>query len=201
MATLKVNDYAFLTDVVRALLDENVSVQIETVNARQIGFNTYSIMDKPQILTKQGRIIYGGDNANSRYANSVKIGKNISIERVMLPPTLVESKSGKVYEVDNGFYYRVKTPKGIVGFRNTNDFMPVWWGALMRTENRSVQDVRKMFNYNETNETLRAVLDEKSGSKTKKDKYEQALAQLKSMGIQPGRLAQYIADKQKKSQE
>lgn len=193
MAKVVKDKYDILGEVVAALRNYNKDVKIETLGAKDTGW--VMVYDgKPHIPTRRTENTYNGMASLSRLnAESIKIGDDISIKRKRHRPTFYKTKT-REYEIDNGHYYVVRTPKGEAIFEsNDEDFLTVWNYAL------AIHDGSASYGlfYNALrNEKLKhiaggpAVLKEEAI-----DKYDKAVAKLKSMGIEPKHLAAYIKAK------
>lgn len=184
--------YDVLADVVRALRDDTQEVLVETINAKPIGYHSVVIEDKPHIPTKKERFFSGGASINRMYAESIKIGKDISIKRIRREPTIVKTDKNE-YAVDNGWYYQVRTKDGEAQFdSNDSDFLMAWGIALQKYDG-TYSYGRHQF----MNEKVRNVYmgPGKLKSHDTRTNAEKATDQLTGLGIEPNHLAQYIAQR------
>lgn len=197
MPKVQKDKYDILAEVALALRVENQKVEIETLDAQDIGYSM--VYDNlPQIPTRRTKNAFNGIASLSRiHAKSIKIGKDISIKRIHRKPTIVKTDKQE-YEVDNGFYYVVRTPKGEAKFdRTDDDFLAVWNYALAMHD--------KTDNYTAFAKKLRNEKVQKAAwgpmimQEPDADKYKDAIKKLKSMGIEPKKLAQYIETKTAKT--
>ena len=190
MARVVKDKYDILGEVVAALRDYNKKVVIETLNARDNGW-AMEFEKTPQIPTRRTKHTYNGVSSLSRmHAESIKIGDSISIKRKRHKPTFYKTEKNE-YEIDNGHYYVVRTPKGEAIFEsNDSDFLTVWNYALAMydgTENYG------SFYSELRNEKLKHIAGGPAVLKDESiDKFNKAVAKLKSMGIEPRKLADYI---------
>ena len=126
MPKVQKDKYDILAEVALALRVKNRKVTIETLSAKDFG-HVMLVDNLPHIPTHRTNTTFNGVATISRlWANSIKIGKDISIKRIRRRPSYIE-QNGQRYEVDNGWYYVVRTPKGEAKFEITdNDFMSIW---------------------------------------------------------------------------
>ena len=195
MPKIQKDKYDILAEVALALRVENQKVVIETLDAEDIGngFAYYSD-NSSYISTKRARTTMNGVVSLARlHAKSIKIGKDISIKRIHRKPSIIKTAKQE-YEVDNGWYYVVRTPNGEAKFdRADSDFMAVWNYALSMHDGT---DDYMRFAKNLRNEKVKAAAWGPMIRKTANaDKYTEAIAKLKMMGIEPKKLAKYIQDK------
>ncbi|MDR0726729.1 MAG: hypothetical protein LBF37_01560, partial [Rickettsiales bacterium] len=126
-----------LGDIVKALMNKNKTVRVETIKRN---IKTGVIEDTPQVpgpVTEAA----GTYSMNRKFAESITIGSDISIKRIYNAPTTVKTDKNE-YEVDNGFYYMVRTPSGEAKFTNTNnDFSYIWHAALNKYDGFSQRDI------------------------------------------------------------
>lgn len=197
MPKVQKDKYDILAEVALALRVENQKVEIETLDAQDIGHGM--VYDNlPQIPTRRTKNTFNGIASLSRiHAKSIKIGKDISIKRIHRKPTIVKTNNQE-YEVDNGFYYVVRTPKGEAKFdRTDDDFLAVWNYALAMHDKT---DNYMAFSKNLRNEKVqKAAWGPMIKQEPDADKFKDAIKKLKSMGIEPKKLAQYIETKTGKS--
>lgn len=188
--------YDVLADVVRALRDDTQEVLIETIGVKKTGYNSVTRQDAPQTPTKKEKFFMGAASLNRMYAESIKIGKDISIKRVHRKPTPVKGDKNE-YMVSNGSYYVVRTPHGEAMFdSNDNDFLMAWNIALQKYDG-----TYSYGGHNFLNEKVKKVYG--GPGKLKDDdtrtNSEKATDQLKGLGVEPDILAQYIAQKKQNS--
>lgn len=191
----KKDKYDILADAVVALCDFNTKIEIETLDARDSGaaFSWYGD-NVPYIPTRRAKNTLNGIVSFARiHAKSIKIGRDISIKRIHRKRTRVKIDEHE-YEVDNGYYYLVRTPKGEAQFGPADeDFLAVWLYAL------SIHDgigSHSSFRRKLRNEKLKKIA---YGPKVLKDeksnKYTDAIKRLKALGIEPKKLMEYIQKK------
>ncbi len=192
---VKKDKYDILADVVTALRDFNTKVQIETLDSKDMGwYMTWNGNDKSYIPTRRTREEFNGVASLARlHAKSIKIGDSISIKRIHRKPTRVKTEKHE-YDVDNGFYYVVRTPNGEAKFsRADNDFLTVWNYALEIHDGKGSYG---RFYANLQNEKLRKIA---GGPAVLKDetanKYTDAIKKLESMGIRPTKTMDFIKTK------
>ena len=185
-----------MADVVAALRNFNQKLVIETLNAKEVG-NAFVLYgdNAPQIPTRHTKFNFNGVASWARlYANSIKIGRGISIKRIHRKPTRIKTEKQE-YDVDNGFYYVVRTPNGEAQFDSSDDnFLTVWNYALgVHDGTASYSDFCK----NLSNEKLKKIAGGPAVLKDEKsNKYSDAIKRLKVLGIEPKKLAEYIKSKQ-----
>lgn len=184
--------YDVLADVVRALRDDTQEVMVETINARPIGYNSVVSEEKPQIPTKKDKFLSAAASVNAMHAESIKIGKDISIKRIRREPTIVKTDKNE-YSVDNGLYYQVRTKDGEAQFdSNDRDFLMAWGIALQKYDGT--------YSYGRHPFQNKKVRDVYGGpgilkSSDTRTNAEKAKDQLSGLGIDSNRLAQYIAQR------
>lgn len=194
-----VDKYDVLADVVRALRDDTQEVLVETIGAKKSG-NGWTVglgkEGKPQIPTKKDRFFVGGASGNRMFAESIKIGKDISIKRMHRAPTHIKTDKNE-YDVDNGWYYVVRTPKGEAQFESNDDDFLLAWGIALSKYDGTYSYGRHDFQ----NPMLRDIYGGpgKLKSDDKHAKYDRAIEQIKSLGVEPNMLAEYIANKKQNS--
>ncbi len=184
--------YDVLADVVRALRDDTQEVLVETINARSVGHQSFVIEDKPIIPTKKEKFFSGIASINRMHAESIKIGKDISIKRIRREPTRVKTDKND-YFIDNGWYYQVRTKDGEAQFDgNDSDFLMAWGIALQKYDG-TYSYGRHQF----TNKKVRDVYmgPGKLKSHDARTNAEKATDQLTGLGIEPNHLAHYIAQR------
>lgn len=195
MPKIQKDKYDILAEVALALRVENQKVVIETLDSEDTGNGFASYGDNSSyISTKRARTTMNGVVTLARlHAKSIKIGKDISIKRIHRKPSIIKTAKQE-YEVDNGWYYVIRTPKGEAKFdRADSDFMAVWNYALSMHDGT---DDYMRFAKNLRNEKVKAAAWGPMIRKTANaDKYTEAIAKLKMMGIEPKKLAKYIQDK------
>lgn len=195
MPKVKKDKYDVLAEVALALRVEKQKVIIETLDSEDTGNGFASWGDNASYIpTKRARTTMNGVVSLARlHAKSIKIGKDISIKRVHRKPTIVKTDNQE-YEVDNGFYYVVRTPNGEAKFdRADDDFLTVWNYALSMHDGT---DNYMHFANSLRNEKVKEVawgpmIKQEPGA----DKYKDAIKKLKAMGVEPKKLAQYIEAK------
>lgn len=193
MATAKLDAYDILADAMLALRDANNKVMVETLSAKNIGFRTWAIDGKDNSSYIPARHYPGMEaiSGNRRHAKSIKIGKDVSIKRIARPRTRV--KTGKQeYDVDNGAYFLVRTPKGEakIDVRDP-DMETVWNYALSLYDNPETFNYMAFANMFRNDKVYKAYAGPQV-SKSKKSKYEKAIEQLGALGVKPDRLMAYI---------
>ncbi len=195
MPKIQKDKYDVLAEVALALRVEGQKVLIETLDAEDSGSGfSYYGDNASYIPTKRARTTMNGVVTLARlHANSIKIGKGITIKRIHRKPSIIKTAKQE-YEVDNGWYYVVRTPNGEAIFDKTdNDFMAVWGHALSMHDGT---DDYIHFAKRLRNEKVKKVAWGPMVKKTANaDKYTEAIVKLKSMGIEPKKLAKYIQDK------
>ena len=195
---VKKDKYDILADAVSALRDFNQKVSIETLGARDTGSAFMHYGDNaPQIPTRRTRYQFNGAVSLARlYAKSIKIGRDISIKRIHRKPTRIKTEKQE-YDVDNGFYYVVRTPNGEAMFdRNDPDFLAVWGYAL------GVHDGNGSYGYFYKNLRHPKLKKIAGGPAVLKDetanKYTDAIKRLEALGINPKKLVEFIKSKKGK---
>ena len=181
---MKRDKYDILADAMRALRDDNHGVLIETLEAKNVSYNSWVFDgDKPFIPVKPGQA-FDHKFSNAHYAKSLKIGPDVSIKRVHRAPTHVKTDKNE-YDVDNGFYYVVRTPLGEAKFdRNDHDFMQVWGFALAKYMNpKKYRYTGYAFEHKQVYDAYAAPLVQKEDVKSK---YDGAIAKLKKLGVEIG---------------
>lgn len=180
------NKNDILREIITALLDENSPVSVETLDAKYEGHDTYTSANTPQMPAphKDNEFNVSG---NALHAQSLKIGKNISIKR----------------QNDGGhFKYVVRTPNGEMQFdENDRDFMAIWGNSLSKYDkthgDATLKHVKDNLSARLQDENLRNLAQNMPiNSADKRSKFEKAMEQLKSMGIEPNILAKYISENQ-----
>ena len=196
MANAKKDKYDILADVVRALRDYNQEIKIETIGVRDLGNGVVWYENTPQMPTVHTKEqLPNGISLDRKHATSMKIGKNISIKLIRRKPTSVKTKNSE-YLIDNGAYYQLRTPNGEAQFDlNDRDFGAVWGYALGRYDGN---DFYSVLNRNLQNEKLREIAGGPSILKKDSDKYADAIKNLKALGVEPKKLAEYIKLKEGK---
>ncbi|MBQ2017629.1 MAG: hypothetical protein II208_03855 [Alphaproteobacteria bacterium] len=192
MVQKKQDKYDILADAMRALRDENKNVVIETLEAKNIGYNSWVFDgDKPFIPVKPGQVS-DSKFANVHYAKSLKIGPDVSIKRVHRVPTRVKS-GAREYDVSNGFYYVVRTPLGEAKFDNTDyDFMQVWGFALAKYLNpKKYRYTGYAFKNKQVHKAYAAPRVDKNENKSK---FDLAMENLKNLGVRIGRKFGMMSD-------
>ena len=193
-----IDDIDILADVVRALRDDTIDVLVETINARPVGYNSVMLEDTPQIPMRREKFIVGGASGNRKHAESIKIGKDISIKRVHRPATRVKTENNE-YDVFNGWYYVVRTPLGEAKFNsNDEDFLTVWNWALQKYDRPDSYNYGKHLFHNEKLSKIYGGHG-KLKSSDKRSKYEKAIEQLKGLGVEPDKLAEFILEQQRQN--
>ncbi|MBE6458096.1 MAG: hypothetical protein E7011_04825 [Alphaproteobacteria bacterium] len=193
-----VDKYDILADVVRALRDDTMDVLVETVGARKIGYASVVREEKPQVPMPREDISVTGVSKNRMYADSIKIGKDILIKRMRRPFTHVKADKNE-YDVDNGWYWVVRTQSGEAMFEaNDKDFLVAWDWALQKYDRPNGHNYGNHVFYNEK---LRKVYagPGKLKSSDRRSKYQKAIDQLNGLGVDPQKLAEYILEKQKQN--
>lgn len=195
MPKVQKDKYDILAEVALALRVKNRKVTIETLDAEDLGHAMW-VDNLPHIPTHRTNTTFNGSVTISRlHANSIKIGKDISIKRIRRRPLYFE-QNGQRYEVDNGWYYVVRTPKGEAKFdRTDNDFMSIWNYAL---DIHDGTDSYMSFANSLYNEKVQQAAWGPAITKgANVSKYEEAIKQLESLGIKPKNLVKYIDSKVK----
>ncbi len=180
------NKNDILREIITALMDENSSVLVETLDAKYQGRDTYTSANTPQMPAPH-RDNEFSISGNAIHAQSLKIGKDISVKR---------QNDGA------GFKYIVRTPDGEMQFdENDRDFMAIWGGALSKYDkthgDATLNHIKGNLSERLQDDGLRNFAKNASISPAdKRSKYEKARAQLLSMGIEPNVLAKYISENQ-----
>jgi hypothetical protein len=195
---VKKDKYDVLADVVAALRDFNKKVVIETLDAQDTGWAFASYGDNvPYIPTRRAKNTMNGVVSLARmHAKSIKIGRDISIKRIHRKPTLVKTEKQE-YEVDNGSYYLVRTPKGEAKFERTDDdFLTVWNYALSMYDGTANY---MEFYRNLRNEKVKKIAGGPAVLKNEKaNKFNDSIKRLEALGVDPKGLVDYIQSKMSK---
>lgn len=183
-----------LKDIVIALLDKSQTVRIETLMPEQPGSKT------PRIPERNDAILKNGMSKNHLYADSISIGPNITIKRIHHDPIQQTTRDGKQYSVDTGWHYVVRTQHGDAMFaENDNDFGILWGAALNKADrlfgDKTESQIADTLSQYLSDKELRDIARQGPNTSETKNKYDQAVSKLKSMGIPSDRLADYIANK------
>ena len=183
----KVNTTEILADILNAMFSGE-KIIVETTGVRFFKF--YKVFEKePQILAKEGSGHSGLERSeNVGAAKSIKVGHDIVIKR-------------------KGKNFIVRALRGEVLLPNSlNTDMGYIWVALGSVYQNGEKDMMRVAGNltRQLRETdLRAICHNVAlhgaDMKEKPNKYEQAIEQLKEMGIQPKRLMAYIQKKQKEN--
>lgn len=173
-----------LSDIVRALRDDNTTVRITTVNNPQPDMDVHK-NDKEFLPKKEwesrGTSAYGW---NQMFAESISLGDGISLRRL---------NTGK---------YVARTLKGDAEFTdadmNNGDFGAIWTSAIIKSQESTDKDA----SYESYSALLRnlkdkTLLDIAKGPATKKqDKFLKAKDKIKNLGVETTKhLDEYIAKK------
>lgn len=195
-AAKEFDKYDILAEVVRALRDDNQEVVVETIGAKHNGRNNYTIGlgrdGKPQIPTRKEKHFMGGASANREFAESIKIGKDISIKRIYRKPVTVKTDKQE-YLLDQGAYFIVRTPMGEAQFDSSDDDFKMAWGIALQKYDGTYHYGRHRFLNKKVNDVY--VGPGKLKEKSDRAKYDKAIEQLKGLGVEPNVLADYIANK------
>ena len=195
MPRIQKDKYDILAEVALALRVQNQKIIIETLDAKDIGFAM--VYDNiPQIPTRRTKNEFNGIASLSRiHAKSIKIGNNISIKRIHRKPSIIKTKIQE-YEVDNGWYYLVRTPNGEAQFDRTDeDFLNVWNYALAMHDN--TDDYTKFAKSLQNKKVKKAAWGPMIMQDTNTNKYKDSIKKLKSLGIEPKMLLQYLKTTEK----
>lgn len=174
-----------LSDVVRALMHPNVKVQVQTVFAKQTERGTYymDVNDNSEhALNRRGKFspgsfLHGTSSQNREFANSIKINKDIQIQKK-----------------DETNRFIVHTPSGELNLsRSDKDMMALWSSALYIydwqkriTTGRAVDEATRTMGKTLQNPILKDIANgDRPAPEDKKSKFEMATEQLKSLGIDP----------------
>ena len=183
----KVKTTKILAEILDAMFRGD-KIIVETTGVKF--FNFYKVFVKePQILTKTGAKHYGLEHSDNVFAaKSIKVGRDIMIKR-------------------NGKNFIIRTPNGeLVLPYVLNSDMGYIWGALGSIYQNGEKDMERVagsltrqLRDSDLRAFTRSIALHGADIKEKPNKYEQAIAQLKEMGIQPKRLMAYIQKKQKEN--
>ena len=183
----KTNTTEILSDILNAMFSGE-RIIVETTGVKFFKF--YKVFEsEPQILTKEGSKHYGLERSeNVAAAKSIKIGRDIVIKR-------------------KGKNFIIRAPRGEVLLPNSlNTDMGYIWVALGSIYQNGEKDMvrvagnlTRQLRETELRAICRKVALHGTQLKPRRNKYEQAIAQLKEMGIQPKRLIAYIQKKQKEN--
>ncbi len=186
-----------IDDILNVFADEGQKIAVETLNVDLRG----NIGKIPQLPRKQWQTSSGPNNENWTNADSVKIGKDISIKRIYAEGPIVKDASGNQFDTGNGFYYVVRTKNGEMKFGSSDAVMIELWSEallLANVDNKKTSRDENLQNFytSTRNKVLKDKLNTLMVKPDKASKYEKAAAQLKGLGVEPNLLAKYIADKQ-----
>ena len=183
----KVDQKKILAEILDAMF-RGEKIIVETTGVKF--FNFYKVFVKePQILTKEGSKHYGLELSDNVFAaKSVKLGRDIIIKR-------------------NGKNFIIRTPNGelVLPYVLSSDMGYIWvaLGSVYQNGEKDMMRVAGNLTRQLRETDLRAICRNVAlhgaDMKEKPNKYEQAIAQLKEMGIQPKRLMAYIQKKQKEN--
>ena len=183
----KSNTTEILSDILNAMFSGE-KVIVETTGVKFFKF--YKVFEsEPQILTKEGSRHSGlVRSENVGAAKSIKVGRDIVIKR-------------------KGENFIVRAPRGEVLLPNSlNTDMGYIWVALGSVYQNGEKDMMRVagnltrqLRETELRAICRNVALHGPNIKPRKNKYEEAIDQLKEMGIQPKRLVAYIQKKQKEN--
>ena len=183
----KVHTTEILADILNAMFSGE-KIIVETTGVKFSRF--YRIFEKePQILTKDGAKHSGlAHSDNVLGAKSIKVGRDIVIKR-------------------GGKNFIIRTPRGELLLPNVlnSDIGYIWvaLGSIYQNGEKDMMRVAGNLTRQLRDVDLRAftrnIALHGADIKEKPNKYEQAIAQLKEMGIQPKRLMAYIQKKQKEN--
>ena len=182
-----VSEKKMLAEILNAMFSGE-KIIVETTGVKF--FNLYKVFVKePQILTKEGSKHYGLEHSNNVFAaKSIKVGRDIMIKR-------------------NGKNFIIRTSNGelILPYALNSDMGYIWvaLGSIYQNGQDDMVRVASVLTRQLRDVDLRAltrsVALHGANVKEKPNKYEEAIAQLKEMGIQPKRLMAYIQKKQKEN--
>ncbi|MBO5946873.1 MAG: hypothetical protein J6Q44_01885 [Alphaproteobacteria bacterium] len=195
MSKVQKDKYDILAEVALALRVQNQKVNIETLDAKDAGYGM--VYDNlPHIPTSRTKNAFNGIASLSRlHAKSIKIGEDISIKRIHRKPTIVKTEKQE-YEVDNGWYYLVRTPQGEAKFASNDwDFLMVWNYALAMHDgtDRYMSFVKNLRNEKVEKAAGQPMIMQEPDA----NKYKDAIKKLKTMGIEPKKLMHYLKEKGK----
>jgi len=183
----KVSQTKILAEILNAMFRGD-KVIIETTGVKF--FNFYRVfVNEPQILTKEGAKHYGPEHSENVFAaKSIKVGHDIIIKR-------------------NGKNFIIRTPNGelILPYALNSDMGYIWsaLGSIYQNGEKDMMRIAGNLTRQLRDVDLRALTRSialhGANIKAKPNKYEEAIAQLKEMGIQPKRLMAYIQKKQKEN--
>lgn len=176
---MKVDKKQILQEVIQALMDNNNQVMVETVEGRpdrEILGNWSSVIgdNSPSIpLPKEI-----GASANVRHAKGIKIGNDITLQKI------------------NDDNYVVRTPNGEASFNGIRDeqFNLVWGAVLNKYENSENSDFMYPLRTYLQDDYLRQLAGGAIKPGDKVSKFEKAKQKLLAMDIDPKHIEQYIAN-------
>ena len=191
MANKKLDKKAILLQVITALKDDNNEVIVETVEAEpsltKYGVNWHYDVGQSKNHVPLSRKMRDVKWQNADHAKNVKIGKDITIERLEGVSKFAIKINGKRVEFGIG---DKESDSYDIG-----DVRGLWNAARHKYVDEKSDYLSILYGYARTKEIKDAV-KENNKSGQKKDKYEKAIEKLKSLGIKPDRLQEYIAKKQ-----
>ncbi len=179
------NKNDILREIIVALMDENSSVLVETLDTKDNGTH-YTSASTPQMPARHTDNKFN-ISGNAIHAQSLKIGKDISVKK---------QNDG------SGFKYVVRTPNGEMQFDETDrDFMAIWGGALSKYDkthgDATLEFIKGNLSERLQDEGLRNFTKNTSIKPAdKRNKYEKAKETLRSMGIKAKSLANYMSENQ-----
>ncbi len=177
----KKQEIAALKEVLTALADNNNTIYAETVDAQSDDGRNW----RYRVNGKEGKYILPSKNARdvsnsiAMHVNSFKIGKDISVRTVR----------GK---------WVIRTPKWEVRYDTQTEELDGLLSALRkRYEGQSLTDsLYRLRTYCQNDELREFAKNLKEVKTTKKSKYEKAIENLKSLGVEPNKLMEYIKKNQ-----
>lgn len=173
MADKNIDKKAILLQVIEALKEDNNEVIVETVDGNEIPTNE--------------RKDYDAKEKNASKARTIKVGKDITIERVYG----VSKFAVKI----NGERVEFAADDKMDDSYDIEDVRGIWSAARNKYIDEKGDYFYRLRNHAGTKELKDAVMEEKQ-SGNKKDKYEKAIENLKKLGISPDRLQEFLANKQ-----
>ena len=178
-----------LCDIASALRNQNIKVSVETLNSKINGNRIYS-KNSPQSPEKR-KSWNGAVSRNRQYAESIKLGPDISIKRIRIPPAPTGKKDGFGQEIyiERGWYYLARTPSGEAKFTDMDRDFATLWGAALRDYDDGWGKSYGPLNRNLVNEELRKIISGPATPKTGKSKLEESKARLKKLGVTKGQIS------------
>lgn len=166
---------AILLQVVEALKDSNNKVIVETVDGNNIPTNE--------------RLDYDAKEKNANKARTIKVGENITLERIEGVSRFAVKVNGERVE----FGAVDKTDDSY----DVEDVRAIWSAARNKYIDEKGDHFYYLRNHAKTKELKDAIKNLKeSEEKSDIDKYKQAIEKIKTMGVKPAKLEELLVAKQ-----